>query len=338
MTQSQKIVALPLIGLIVGWFFFMVASWSDLFVQPEFDDRGGWLSDGGVVRASTYLVLAGITAFSLLSLIALRSAVKHKSGDGEESPLHRAGYRFANLSVIIGLAGSVIFGITNFFSAFNRFGNDEPLVNRLIGVYLPIVLAATLVVAVILVAFVYRPEASPNPSDRKASLSNRQKAMGLAYAIPIIAGAIAIVFGLVVYDITQTSLEAWVWVVIQVIIASGIILGTRFARQAKAEKPQPPKPRTALASGAWNLNFVLSILFGAVVSIMAFVFGVGSFEKLRNYKFDYAGWDVDPISLNWFIGDFSPALVLILLAALGLYAMITERHREAVPDDEKAPN
>jgi hypothetical protein len=338
MKQSQKIVALPLIGLIVGWSFFMFASWSDLFVQPEYDERGGWISDGGVVRASTYLVLAGITAFSLLSLQALRGAVKHKSADGGESPLHRASYRFANLSVIIGLTGSVIFGISRFFSAFNQYGNDEPVLNRLIGVYVPIILAAALVVVVILVAFVYRPDTSSSQSDKKSSLSARQKAMGLAYAVPIIAGAIAIVFGLVVYDITQTSLEAWVWVVIQVIIASGIILGTRFARQAKAEKPQPPKPRTALASGAWNLNFVLSILFGAVVSIMAFVFGVGSFEELRNYKFDYAGWDVAPISLNWFIGDFSPALVLILLAALGLYAMITERHREPVPGGESEPN
>jgi amino acid transporter len=329
MNQSQKIVALPLIGLIVGWSFFMVASWSNLFVMPEFDANGMWLNDGGVVRASTYLFLAGIAAFSLMSLQALRSAVALRSTQDQEDPLTRAGYRFANVSVIIGLAGSVIFGITNFFSAFNRFGNDEPLVNRLVGVYLPIVLAAALVVVVILVAFVYRPDASPSAEDKKASLSRRQKAMGLAYAIPIIAGAVAIVFGLVVYDITQTSLEAWVWVVIQVIIATGIILGTRFARQAKAEKPQPPKPRTALASGAWNLNFVLSILFGAVVSIMAFVFGAQSFEQLRDYKFDYAGWDVKPFTFNWFLGDFSPALVLILLVAIGLYATITERHREA---------
>jgi hypothetical protein len=230
--------------------------------------------------------------------------------------------------VIIGLGGAVIFGLATFFTAFSRFGDNEPVLNRLIGVYVPIILAAALVVVVILVAFVYRNDGEVATEGKKSALSARQKAMGLAYAIPIIAGAVAIVFGLVVYDITQTSLEAWVWVIIQVIIASGIILGTRFASQARSEKPQPAKPRTAWASGAWNLNFVLSILFGAVVSIMAFVFGASSFEDLRDYNFDYVGWEVKSLSLQWFLSDFAPALVLIFLAAIGLYATMTERHRE----------
>lgn len=328
MSQAHKAIVLPLIGLVTGWSLFMVASWSNLYVQPVYDDNGFWISDGGVVRASTYLFLAGITVFTVLSLVALRVSVANRSVVGVDEPLTKAGYRFANLSIIIGLAGAVIFGITNFFSAFNRFGDSEPVLNRLLGVYLPIILAAALVVVVILVGFVYRPDAESPSDGKKSALSARQRAMGLAYAVPIIAGAISIVFGLVVYDITQTSLEAWVWVIIQVIIASGIILGTRYARQARAEKPKPPKPRTAWASGAWNLNFVLSIIFGAVVSIMAFVFGASSFEKLRAYKFDYAGWDVEPVSVNWLLGDFAPAVVLILLAAIGLYATITERHRE----------
>ena len=328
MSEAHKTVILPLVGLVAGWSLFMVASWSNLYVQPLYDDNGFWISDGGVVRASTYLFLAGITVFTVLSLLALRVSVALRGEVGVDEPLTKAGYRFANLSVIIGLAGAVIFGITNFFSAFNRFGDNEPVVNRLIGVYLPIILAAALVVVVILVAFVYRPDSQSSNDEKTPALSARQRAMGLAYAIPIIAGAISIVFGLVVYDITQTSLEAWVWVIIQVIIAAGIILGTRYARQARAEKPQAPKPRTAWASGAWNLNFVLSIVFGAVVSIMAFVFGTMSFEELRDYKFDYAGWDVEPITANWLLGDFAPALVLILLAGIGLYATITERHRE----------
>jgi len=328
MSQAHKTVLLPLIGLVAGWSLFMVASWSNLFVQPVYDENNFWVSDGGAVRASTYLFLAGITVFSVLSLLALRISVAHRAVIGADEPLSKAGYRFANLSIIIGLAGAVVFGISNFFGAFNRFGDSEPVLNRLIGVYVPIILAAALVVVVILVAYVYRSAPDDGDETKKSALSARQKAMGLAYAVPIIAGAVAIVFGLVVYDVTQTSLEAWVWVIIQVIIASGIILGTRYARLARAEKPQAPKPRTAWASGAWNLNFVLSIVFGAVVSIMAFVFGTSSFEELRDYKFDYAGWDVKSFTFDWFLGDFAPALVLILLAAIGLYATITERHRE----------
>lgn len=328
MNQAQKTILLPLIGLVSGWSFFMTASWTNLYVQPVYDENSFWVSDGGVVRPSTFLFLAGITVFCVLSLLALRISVADRAAVGHDEPLATAGYRFANLSVIIGLAGAVVFGLTTFLSAFSRFGDNEPFLNRFIGVYVPIILAAALVVVVILMAFVFKNEGDASTDGKKATLSARQKAMGLAYAIPIIAGAAAIVFGLVVYDITQTSLEAWVWVLIQVIIATGIILGTRYARQARAEVRQPVKPRTAGASGAWNLNFVLSIVFGAVVSIMAFVFGAGSFEELRDYNFDYAGWDVKTLTLGWLLGDFAPALVLILLAGLGLYATITERHRQ----------
>lgn len=327
MTTPQRTVLLPLLGLAVAWALFMAASFSELFVQPIYDAEGFPVGDGPAVRASTYLYLAGIAAFSVMSLQSLRIASHHRALVGTDEPLTKAAYRFANLSVIIGLAGSVIFGISTFLGAFNRFGGDPSLTSRLVGVYLPIVLAAVLVVVIILVAFVFRTDTVAESADAKEGLSGRQKALGLGYATPIIAGAFAIIFGLVVYDITNTTLEEWVWVVIQVIIAAGIIMGTRYARMAKAEKPEPPKPRTALASGAWNLNFVLSIVFGAVVSVMAFTFGSQSFEALKNYNFDYAGWDVKPISAQWIIGDFAPALVLIALVIIGLYATITERHK-----------
>jgi hypothetical protein len=328
MTTPQRAILLPLIGLAVAWVLFMAASFSELYVQPIYDDEGFWISDGPSIRASTYLFLAGIAAFSVLSLQALRLSARHRIIVGADEPLTKAAYRFANLTVIIGLAGSVIFGISTFLGAFNRFSGDEPLLNRLLGVYAPIVIAAALVVVIILVAFVFRSDTPASEEEPSAGLSARQKALGLGYATPIIAGAIAIIFGLVVYDVTGTTLEEWVWVVIQVIIAAGIILGTRYARVAKLEKPPAPKPRTALASGAWNLNFVLSIVFGAVVSVMAFAFGAGSFEQLRDYNFDYVGWDIKPFTVQWFIGDFGPGLVLIVLVIVGLYATITERHKD----------
>jgi hypothetical protein len=327
MTTPQKAILLPLIGLMVGWTLFMFASFSELFVQPVYGPDGSWLSDGPSVRASTYLYLSGIAVFSILSMQSLRTTARYRQKVGADEPLIKAAYRFANLTVIIGLAGAVIFAISTFLGAFTNLGGDEPLLSRLVGVYAPIIIAAALVVVIILVAFVFRSDQPESTDAQKTGLSDRQKALGLGYATPIIAGALAIVFGLVVYDITRTTLEEWVWVVIQVIIAAGIILGTRFARLAKAEKPAPPKPRTAWASGAWNLNFVLSIVFGAVVSVMAFTFGAMSFEALRDYNFDYAGWEMKPLTLGWFVGDFAPALVLILLVTIGLYATITERHR-----------
>jgi hypothetical protein len=327
MTESHKAVLAPLVGLIVGWAFFMFGYWSNLYVQPEYDAQGMWLNDGPVIRPSTFLYLAGITAFSLASLRGLKLSAAKKAAEGEPQGLTVAAYRFGNLSVIISLAGGAVFALATFFGAFGGSSSEGSLTERLIGVYLPIVLATALVVTTLLFAFVFRKDTVDTASAQGRSLDARQKALGLAYAIPIIAAAVAVIFGLLIYDITETALEEWVWVIIQVIIASGIIVGTRYARLAKAEKPAPPKPRTAWASGAWNLNFVLSIVFGAVVSIMAFVFGAASFEQLRDYNFDYAGWEVEPITVAWIVGDFGPAMVLILLVVIGLYSTITERHR-----------
>lgn len=327
MAIPQRAVLAPLLGLVIAWALFMVGAWTNLFAQPDYDAQGQWLNDGPIVRASTYLYLAGIAIFSVASLSGLRISGSHKASQKEADGLTVAAYRLGNLSVIIALAGGAIFALATFFGAFGGSTAEGSLGERLLGVYLPIVLATALVVTVLLLAFVLRKDTSDASGAEQKGLSARQKALGLGYAIPIIAAAIAVIFGLVVYDVTGTSLEAWVWVIIQVIIAAGIILGTRYARLAKAEKPSAPKPRTAWASGAWNLNFVLSIVFGAVVSVMAFVFGFSSFEELRDYKFDYAGWEIEPVTVSWLIGDFAPALVLIVLVVIGLYTTITERHR-----------
>ena len=326
MENSQRAILAPLLGLGFGWILFMFAAWSNLFIQPEYDSAGNYLNDGASVQPSTYLYLAGIALYSLGALTGLRIASRQRSEEGPGHPLTLAAYRFGNLAVIIGLAGGAIFAIGNFLSAFGG-GDSGSLTVRIFAVYIPIVLSAALVVVLLLLSFVYRGDPS-EAADAAPGVSARQKALGWGYAIPILAAAAAIIFGLTVYDVTGTSLEAWVWVIIQVIIAAGIILGTRFARRARAEKPAPPKPRTALASGAWNLNFVLSIVFGGVVSVMAFVFGSGAFEKLRDYNFDYLGWEIASVNLSWIIGDFAPAFMLITLVIVGLFATITERHRE----------
>jgi len=328
MTASNRAVLAPLIGLGFAWLIFMFAAWSNLFIQPELDTMGNVLNEGPQVRPATYLYLLGIALFALGAFLGLRIASKERTALGPDHALTTAAYRFSNLAVIIALVGGTIFAISSFLGAFGRPGSDS-LTARILGVYVPIVLAAALVVVLLLMAFVYRKHSPDAHQTETPGMSERQKALGWGYAIPIIAAAIAIIFGLIVYDVTGTSLQAWVWVIIQVIIASGIILGTRFARKARAEKPAPPKPRTAWASGAWNLNFVLSIVFGGVVSVMAFVFGVDAFDKLRDYNFDYAGWEIAPVTSSWIVGEFAPALVLILLVIIGLYATITERHREA---------
>jgi hypothetical protein len=337
---AKQAIITPLIGLVVGWTLFMFALYSDLFVFPIYDSEGMYLGETQIVQISTYLYLVGIVVFGLLALRGQQLSLRARELAGLDAPLPRAAHRFTNLTVVISLVGGSIYAIGNFLNAFNSFGQENVnLLVRLFDVYVPIVLATILVIYVLLRAFVYRKQTVKQA--KKQVMSESEKALGLGYAIPILLTAVAIIFGLVVYDITRTDLQVWVWVVIQVIIALGILLGTRFSSKAKAAKAAPPRVRQTLAAGAANLNFVLSIVFGATVSIMSFTFGASAIESLRiwpeyiepaegeEFVFD-PGWEMAPFEWSWFFESMVPALVLLLIAAVGIYLFITERNQMAL--------
>ena len=336
---AKQAIITPLIGLVVGWTLFMFAIYSDLYVFPIYDSEGMYLGETQIVQISTYLYLVGIVVFGLLALRGQQMSLHARELAGLDAPLPRAAHRFTNLTVVISLVGGSIYAIGNFLNAFNSFGQENVnLLVRLFDVYVPIVLATILVIYILLRAFVYRKQTVRQA--KKQSMSDSEKALGLGYAIPILFTAVAIIFGLVVYDITRTDLQVWVWVVIQVIIALGILLGTRFSSKAKAAKAAPPRVRQTLAAGAANLNFVLSIVFGATVSIMSFTFGASAIESLRiwpeyiepaageEFVFD-PGWEIAPFEWSWFFESMVPALILLLIAAVGIYLFITERNQTA---------
>jgi hypothetical protein len=337
---AKQAIITPLIGLVVGWSLFMFAIYSDLFVFPIYDSQGLYVGEDQVVKVSTYLYLVGIVVFGLLALRGQQMSLHAREVAGLDAPLPRAAHRFTNLTVVISLVGGSIYAISNFLNAFTSFGQENVnLLVRLFDVYVPIVLATILVIYILLRAFVYRKQTAKQA--KKQGMSESEKALGLGYAIPILFTAVAIIFGLVVYDITRTDLQVWVWVVIQVIIALGILLGTRFSSKAKSAKAAPPRVRQTLAAGAANLNFVLSIVFGATVSIMSFSFGASAIESLRiwpeyiepaegeEFVFD-PGWEIAPFELSWFFESMVPALVLLLIAAVGIYLFITERNQAAL--------
>ena len=345
---AKQAILTPLIGLVVGWTLFMFAIYSNLFIFPLVDSQGQYLGEAQVVKVATYLYLLGIVAFGLLSLRGQELALHAREIAGLEAPLPRAAHRFTNLTVVISLVGGSIYAITNFLNAFTSFGIDNVnLLVRLFDVYVPIVLATILVIFILLRAFVFRKQ---NVKETKREgLSESEKALGLGYAIPILFTAVAIIFGLVVYDITRTDLQVWVWVVIQVIIALGILLGTRFSSKARSAKAATPRVRQTLAAGAANLNFVLSIVFGATVSIMSFTFGASAIESLRvwpeyedptivdgEYYYDPT-WKVADFEWRWFFESMLPALVLLLIAAVGIYLFITERNLGPVAVEAKKP-
>lgn len=331
--SANRAIQLPLIGLVFLWVMLLLAQYVDLQREyPAYDKNGIQLPYEITLQWSVYLILIGITGVAVASLLGQRIALALRLEN--DSPLAVSAHRFNNLFVILSLVAGAVFAIGNFLGAFNTYDSRDasPLV-RIFGVYVPIVLATALVVVVILFAFVFRKDAPDiSHEEQDEERARLQRAVGLAYASPIIGTAIAIIFGLVVYDTTRTTLDVWIWVIIQAIIATSIIIGTRFAALARSSKPIQPRPRRT-GTAAVNLNLVLSIVFGAAVTIMAFSFGSAAIESLR----EWPQWDdndpssqqpfVNPISLTWFLEKLLPALVLLALATFGIYRTMISRHK-----------
>lgn len=337
--SSRWSLRIPLIGAAISWLLIMASAYSDLLLPiTRYDDQGMWIEPEPTVKLSTYLLLIAVLIFSAAAVSGQRLALRIRLNAADD-PLARAAHRFNNLAVIVALAAGAVYAIGTFLASFNIFGGrDAGLGIRFFGVYLPIVLATALVVVTLLLAFVLRKDTPGMPETELASeRSKLQRSIGLAYATPVIGTAIAIIFGLVVFDITRTTLTVWIWVIIQVIIATSIILGTRFAAAARMAKPRPPRPRN-FAAAAINLNLVLSIVFGVVVAILSINYGLNAINELQvwpEYKPDVTEPlypELQALSFEWLLEKFAPALVLLALAEIGVYRMILIRHTAKIAE------
>ena len=333
LTQIQKAIALPLIGEVWAWVFFVGAIAADI-EQSQANGGYGTFSDAVQVHIATYLYLLAIAGFSFAAVAGQRIAISSRAELGEGHSLARAAHRLGNFAVVLGLAFGVIFAFSSFMMGFGFGVGGQALIIKLLNVYLPIVLSTALVVYVILRAFVFSSATIVEGKKVKRGLTEAQKALALGYAVPILATAFAIILGLAVFDATRTNLDVWVWVLIQVIVVGGVVQGTRFAAKAKAGKVKPPRERKALAAGAAMLNYVLSVVFAVVVSIMAFTYGAGAINKLEVYAtYDQNGNVLKPsylraVSVDWAINDFLPALVLLGVAVVGVYWTMNARNAE----------
>jgi hypothetical protein len=316
---------LPLVALTVAWIATISAAFIDLPYSAG--------KSAPNVRFSTYVVLGGLAAASLMVLwgFKLIDAEHHKQ---ESVPAVRATYRFAGLMIVIALAFDVIFAFVTFISSFNQtgvFGGLVPtLMDRFLGVYLPIILVAGLIVFVLLQSLLFR-KSSPDVDSSNAGMSPTQKALAIGYALPIIGTALAVIVGLAVYDAQRTSLQGWTWVLILALVGVSIVLGTRFAAQARSAKPVVRAPRVVGAAGAVTLNYVLSVVFAGVVSIMSFTFGQSAVSSLVSYPQCLDGNCTGPSLLSltgdWWVNQMIPAFLLLVLVEAATYLAITSRNK-----------
>jgi hypothetical protein len=286
--KARRGILVVLGAVFVSWLFVLAASYTDLFVNPVFDD-GVYVGQDPPVQASTYLLFGAVAIVAAAVIVSQRLAIAARLDQGPDARLPRAVHRFTTLTIVVTLGVATVFGFVVFTSSFPGGGEEQELSLRLWTTYVPIILYTAVIVTVLLVGFVFRKDSlpktvtSPVATARSESVdeSADNRALGAAYAIPIIAGAIALIFGLIVYDVTGTSLDTWIWVIIHVILAVGIVVGAIFAERAIKGDVDPTSSRTRITRSSRILNFVLSIVFIAVTLGMGYGMGSGAVGGLR---------------------------------------------------------
>ncbi len=292
-------ILITLTSAILGWMLFIAALMVDIATEVQYStDFAFGPEAASVIRPSAYVFVAAIAVFALGALWARKRVERALIPQARNSTLLLPAHRFTGTAIVISLVLATWLAVAVFFSSFFTTAPATiPLDVRLWNTYVPIILYTALVVSVLLSAFVFgkhqfakaaRPEApTPEPSVPAAPTpqnepdTRQRRFIALGFAVPIIAVAVALIFGLIVFDVTETALEAWIWVIIQLLIAVGLIFGTWFTRRAFDAMSETRVATSGVVVGAKNLNFVLSIVFAAVVTLMSLGYGASAAEQLR---------------------------------------------------------
>jgi len=292
-------ILLTLLSALIGWVLFVTALIVDIATEVQYPSNYAFGPEAAaVIRPASYLFVAAVAVFALGSLWALKRLERALNPKSQNSNLLVPAHGFTGTAIVISLVLAAWLAVAVFFSSFFEIDPVAvPLDVRIWNTYVPIVLYTALVVSVLLSAFVFGTHqfakaAQPQPPEHSVATSNtatfqdepdarQRRFIAFAFAVPIIAVAVALISGLIVFDVTETALEAWIWASIQVVIAAGIITGTWFARRAFDAMNAASLPKSGVAVGAKNLNFVLSIVFASVVSLMSIGYGASAVEQLR---------------------------------------------------------
>ena len=315
-----------LIGIDLAWLGLVGANYLGLFEETYYDKYGN-LSRGidSLTKGSTYIFLFALVALAVFSGLAYRRADQEVAKKTQGSlPV----FRFTTTAVIVSLVSLAIFAITAFLASFNDSQGTHGLVDQLVGVYLPIVLAAAGCVVLLLSATVYRKsEVQVAEVTKEQKRAKREAA--LAFVYPIVGTTIALIIGIAIYTASRENPQVWVWVLILAIVGGSVAMGSIYAARTKASSARASvTPKKTQGTAALSLNFVLVVVFVVVVTLMSFSFGIGAIQELRQYRISSSsdgGMVIDPITLEWFVRSMLPAILILVLVNITTYIAVRIR-------------
>ena len=304
----------PLVGLIITWSLWFVGS----FAQTAFFSG---MNASNELHWNVYLYLAGIAVFAGASVFAFRVADAEVASARSSSSV--AVLKFAGFGVVVSAVAGAVYALALFFASVS---SDSP--NKLLETYVPIILVAGVIVVAVLQATAWRKSDSVpgEPADP------RKRALALAWALPILGSALALIIGLVSYS-GNSNVSIWVLVVTLSIIMVSVLIGTHFATIGHALVKQQVRENTVeVGGGASKLNFVLAVVFGAAVNVLAFSLGAAAAANIHTINYNNDGTQTlsaAHLDGDWWGNQFAPSLSFLLLAQAITYFSVTMRHRKA---------
>ena len=164
--------------------------------------------------------------------------------------------------------------------------------------------------------------------------SQARNQLGQGYALPIAGAALGTITGLMLNDVLPERYEAWSWVLVQLLLGSSLVLGTRAS--ALARSYELAKKKKMNANGARIMNFVLSIIWSAVVGISSLIFISSAVENLKLRTWieaadkmgGYEKITMQSLTAESFVRDFLPATLLLAIFVMGTLLWLVNRARE----------
>jgi hypothetical protein len=157
--EEQLPFVFPLFGLAVLWFASGWAQIVDMLQEPAYYYTGKAVAAHEYVHGSVYIFFVGIAVLGAMSVASRRIARRLP-----ESRIAKSAMGFSTLSTITTLIIGVVYGFVTFIAGY---GSGDPSLQhnelvRIFSVYVPIILDAGLLVAVILLSFVSHNDGEEN--------------------------------------------------------------------------------------------------------------------------------------------------------------------------------
>jgi len=262
-----------LIGMTFAWVGFMVATYLTGTLTRDAVYSG--ISQGGMYSTLSSVFFTSIYTYLVVMLgQAFFVARAYRLADvalASKTPGTLPVLRYASLWLVITALSLFFFALSIFITSLGGSYLHIGLTDLVIGVYLPILLAALGSVAMLLSTTVYRKsemgQAERTPEEKKSKLE-----ASLSFIFPVLGVALVFILSSMGANFGAGS-SVWFWILILLLVAASLGLGGFYAARTKSLAFSQAEGKGAKTTTALKVNLVLAVIFIVILTGVSFIAG-----------------------------------------------------------------